>query len=117
VLPGSSASVLRPTLAIEHELAAISADPKMIRRQPNQQHHCHFALDFERKESVCGDFRLSPCSREWPATRWSSTRMATWTGINIFRIKCGRIIEVWSEVDAVSRGQQLTGTTSADSAR
>jgi steroid delta-isomerase-like uncharacterized protein len=40
-----------------------------------------------------------------------SGRMATWTGINIFRIKCGRIAEVWSEVDAVTRTQQLTGTS------
>ena len=37
-------------------------------------------------------------------------RKATWTGINIFRIECGRIVEVWSEVDALSRRQQLTGT-------
>ena len=37
-----------------------------------------------------------------------SGRTATWTGINIFRLKCGRIVEVWSEVDAVSRRQQLT---------
>ena len=36
-------------------------------------------------------------------------RTATWTGINIFRIGCGRIAEVWSEVDALSRRQQLTG--------
>jgi steroid delta-isomerase-like uncharacterized protein len=43
-----------------------------------------------------------------------SGRMATWTGINIFRIKCGRIVEVWSEVDAVSRRQQLMGAKSAD---
>jgi steroid delta-isomerase-like uncharacterized protein len=46
-----------------------------------------------------------------------SGRMATWTGINIFRIKCGRIVEVWSEVDAVSRRQQLMGATSADTPR
>ena len=38
-----------------------------------------------------------------------SGRMATWTGINIFRIECGRIAEVWSEVDAVTRRQHLTG--------
>ena len=38
-----------------------------------------------------------------------SGRTATWTGINIFRIECGRIAEVWSEVDAVSRRRQLTG--------
>ena len=36
-------------------------------------------------------------------------RKATWTGMNIFRIECGRIAEVWSEVDAVSRRQQLLG--------
>ena len=42
-----------------------------------------------------------------------SGRTATWTGINIFRIKCGRIAEVWSEVDAVSRRQQLTGAPPA----
>jgi predicted ester cyclase len=38
-----------------------------------------------------------------------SGRKATWTGINIFRIECGRIAEVWSEVDALSRTEQLTG--------
>ncbi|MGE0540683.1 MAG: ester cyclase [Dehalococcoidia bacterium] len=36
-------------------------------------------------------------------------RTATWTGVNIFRIECGRIVEVWSEVDALSRNQQLSG--------
>jgi steroid delta-isomerase-like uncharacterized protein len=38
-----------------------------------------------------------------------SGRAATWTGINIFRVECGRIAEVWSEVDAESRRRQLTG--------
>lgn len=42
-----------------------------------------------------------------------SGRTATWTGINIFRIECGQIAEIWSEVDALSRNQQLTGGTSA----
>ena len=42
-----------------------------------------------------------------------SGRVATWTGINIFRIACGQIAEIWSEVDALSRGQQLTGPTEA----
>ena len=37
-----------------------------------------------------------------------SGRTATWTGINIFRIECGMIVEIWSEVDALSRNQQLT---------
>jgi len=42
---------------------------------------------------------------ELPATG----RSATWTGINIFRIACGRIAEVWSEVDALARSRQLLG--------
>ncbi len=42
-----------------------------------------------------------------------SGRRATWTGINIFRIECGQIAEVWSEVDALSRNQQLTGAGAA----
>jgi predicted ester cyclase len=39
----------------------------------------------------------------------ASGRVATWTGINIFRIECGRIAEVWAQVDAVTHTQQLTG--------
>lgn len=42
-----------------------------------------------------------------------SGRRATWTGINIFRIECGRIVEIWSEVDAIGRTQQLTGAIPA----
>lgn len=38
----------------------------------------------------------------------ASGRQATWTGVNIFRVECGRIAEVWSEVDAISRNRQLT---------
>jgi predicted ester cyclase len=45
-----------------------------------------------------------------------SGRTATWTGINIFRIECGRIAEVWSEVDALSRTQQLTGAATPNPA-
>ncbi|MCA9880449.1 MAG: ester cyclase, partial [Thermomicrobiales bacterium] len=37
----------------------------------------------------------------------------TWTGANIYRIECGRIAEVWSEVDALGRIAQLTGTAPA----
>ena len=54
-------------------------------------------------------------------TRWSATgthlgefqgyaptgRPVTWTGINIFRIECGRIAEEWSEVDGLGRVAQL----------
>ncbi len=39
----------------------------------------------------------------------ASGRTATWTGVNIFRIACGRIAEVWSEVDALGRARQLAG--------
>jgi steroid delta-isomerase-like uncharacterized protein len=42
-----------------------------------------------------------------------SGRQATWTGVNIFRIECGKIAEVWSEVDALSRLEQLVGDTAA----
>jgi predicted ester cyclase len=37
----------------------------------------------------------------------ATNRTATWTGINIFRIACRRIVEVWSEVDAEGRKRQL----------
>jgi hypothetical protein len=37
----------------------------------------------------------------------------TWTGINIYRLECGRIAEVWSEVDALGRIAQLTGAETA----
>ncbi|MGI9254971.1 MAG: ester cyclase [Thermomicrobiales bacterium] len=34
---------------------------------------------------------------------------ATWGGINLFRIQCGEITEVWSEMDAMSMAAQLSG--------
>jgi steroid delta-isomerase-like uncharacterized protein len=34
-------------------------------------------------------------------------KQATWTGINIFRIECGKIAEEWSELDGIGRLQQL----------
>ena len=34
-------------------------------------------------------------------------RQATWSGISIFRIACGRIAETWSEADHLGRLQQL----------
>jgi steroid delta-isomerase-like uncharacterized protein len=40
-------------------------------------------------------------------------KRVTWTGINIFRIECGRIAEVWSEVDGLGRVEQITGATPA----
>ena len=44
-----------------------------------------------------GDFRGLP----------ATGREATWTGINIFRVECGRIAEVWSEVDGLGLLRQL----------
>lgn len=35
-------------------------------------------------------------------------KAVTWTGINIFRVECGRIAEEWSEVDGLGRVAQLT---------
>ena len=40
-------------------------------------------------------------------------KRVTWTGINIYRIECGRIAEIWSEVDAQGRIAQLTGSATA----
>jgi steroid delta-isomerase-like uncharacterized protein len=34
-------------------------------------------------------------------------KRVTWTGINIFRVECGRIVESWAEVDGLGRLQQL----------
>ena len=34
----------------------------------------------------------------------------TWTGINLYSLACGRIAAVWSEVDALGRIPQVTGT-------
>jgi predicted ester cyclase len=35
-------------------------------------------------------------------------KTVTWTGINIYRIECGRIAETWSEVDGLGRIAQMT---------
>jgi predicted ester cyclase len=34
-------------------------------------------------------------------------KTVTWTGINIFRMECGRIAESWSEIDGLGRLMQL----------
>jgi predicted ester cyclase len=41
-------------------------------------------------------FELEPSGRE-----------ATWTGINIYRISCGKVVESWSEADGVGLRAQL----------
>jgi predicted ester cyclase len=35
---------------------------------------------------------------------------ATWTGMNMYRIECGRIAETWSEVDGLGRIEQMRGS-------
>jgi len=34
-------------------------------------------------------------------------KRATWTGINVFRFACGRVVEVWAEVDSLGRLRQM----------
>jgi steroid delta-isomerase-like uncharacterized protein len=34
-------------------------------------------------------------------------KQVTWTGVNIYRFECGKIVEVWSELDGIGRLQQL----------
>lgn len=71
--------------------------------------HYDFDLLFAQDDLVVERYTASGTHdgalQDLPATG----REATWTGINIFRIECGRIVEIWSEVDALSRRQQLTG--------
>jgi len=57
----------------------------------------------------------------WVVTRWTATGVhegelqgipptgetATWEGINVFRVECGEIAEVWSEMDALGLRDQL----------
>src|SRR5829696_6266185 len=40
-------------------------------------------------------------------------KRVSWTGINIYRVECGRIAEIWSEVDALGRIAQLAGSETA----
>jgi predicted ester cyclase len=73
--------------------------------------HYDFDLFFGQGDLVVERYTASGTQdgplQDLPATG----RRATWTGINIFRIECGRIVEIWSEVDALSRRQQLTGAS------
>lgn len=39
----------------------------------------------------------------------------TWTGMNFYEIACGRIADVWSEVDAQSRNEQLAAAAAGAS--
>jgi steroid delta-isomerase-like uncharacterized protein len=61
---------------------------------------------------------------DWAAATWTASgadtgglaggaatgNRATWTGINVFRLSCGQITEVWSEMDVLSLRAQLAAT-------
>ena len=36
-------------------------------------------------------------------------RVLSWTGINVYRVACGRIVEIWTEADTLGRLRQLGG--------
>jgi len=36
-----------------------------------------------------------------------SGKQAAWTGINVYRFECGRVVEVWAEFDALGRLRQM----------
>jgi len=55
------------------------------------------AVRFRADGSHLGEFQGYP----------PTGRPVVWTGINIFRIECGRIVESWSEVDGVGRLEQI----------
>ena len=40
-------------------------------------------------------------------------KRVSWMGINIYRVECGRIAEIWSEVDALGRIAQLADSGTA----
>ena len=71
--------------------------------------HITFDLLEARGEYVMQRYTATGTQRGPLGSLPASGRKATWTGINIFRIECGRIAEVWSEVDAAGRAKQLTG--------
>ena len=87
----------------------VVADDERLSHTPSPDLHYNFDLLVVRDDLVVERYTASGTQdgpfQDLPATG----RKATWTGINIFRIACGRIVEVWSEVDALSRHQQLTG--------
>lgn len=44
-----------------------------------------------------------------------SGKHATWTGINIYRIACGRIAEIWTEADTLGRLRQIAALPASGS--
>lgn len=69
----------------------------------------HYTIDFwvTQDDMVVERYTASGTQDGPLGERPATGRSATWTGVNIFRIECGKIAEVWSEVDALSRNAQL----------
>jgi steroid delta-isomerase-like uncharacterized protein len=69
----------------------------------------HYTIDFwVAQDDMVVERYTATGTQDGPLGDHPATgRTATWTGVNIFRIECGKIAEVWSEVDALSRNAQL----------
>lgn len=69
----------------------------------------HYAIDFwVAQDDMVVERYTATGTQDGPlGDHPASGRSATWTGVNIFRVECGKIVEVWSEVDALSRNAQL----------
>ena len=66
--------------------------------------------DFITEDDMVVERYTATGTQAGPLGAFAATgRQATWTGVNIFRLDCGRIVEVWSEVDALTRQRQLAG--------
>jgi steroid delta-isomerase-like uncharacterized protein len=77
----------------------------------------HYAIDFwVTEDDIVVERYTATGTQDGPLGDLpTSGRSATWTGVNIFRIECGKIAEVWSEVDALSRNAQLIPDESTSS--
>jgi predicted ester cyclase len=69
----------------------------------------HYTVDFwVTQDDMVVERYTATGTQDGPLGDMPATgRSATWTGVNIFRIECGQIAEVWSEVDALGRNAQL----------
>lgn len=114
VLNGQNAAILDDILAAEvaHESGAFPAEPgprfiieALLTAFPD--------IAYTTDDPISTDNAV--------VVRWTATgthtgefqghaptgRTATWTGINIFRLECGRIAAIVTELDAMSRAEQL----------
>lgn len=75
----------------------------------------HYTIDFfVAEDDMVVERYTATGTQDGPLGDLAPTgRAATWTGINIFRFECGKIAEIWSEVDALSRNAQLTAARDA----